>query len=532
MAPELCAHCDVGTPAMPEPASADAGFTDEHRRLFTQWLSGTNFKSVVLREHFTARHRVLQGLADGRSARKLAEDGVGSLTFVQKTRQNYSVDEHGDLHYHARKGKGALLVIPNDEIFDVIVREHNAVHHQGTSKTWYEISSRYHGIPKRAVDWVLQRCMLCHAHRPGPRPAPTQPIPSHHVMERVQMDLIDMRKEPDGKFRWILHIKDHYSRFCMLYPLRHRNEREVMYCFLQWIAVMGPPTILQMDNGTEFVNALLSQVAVQHQILIRHSQAGRPRSQGLVERANGHVRMLIAKWCQRFQERQWARCLPTIAFTCNTSVHASTNKTPFEMVFARKTQWQRVRPPPSPSKAEIQACMPDVSLPRPTSPDAEEDAPLLGPIPPMPPPSSSSPTPTPPPSTPLLSRRRQTSVYPRGTRVSISIAGVDRSPLDPYRLPAVVLSHKRNKGYRVSTAWGILSKRIPARHVLPLPEGYTLPARALTYLHPGMAAKRRIKLADCIQKLQGASAAEETSSRLLPPSFTSMQLPPEAYESS
>lgn len=477
----------------PEPVHVDTGFVYEHRLLFIEWLASTTFKSVVLRKTFEARCEVLCSLATGQSARQIAENSSATMTFVQKTRQNYSLDHRGDLYYHARKGKGALLVIPDDQVFDTIVQEHNALHHQGTSKTWYEVSARYHGIPKRAVDWVLQRCILCHAYRPGPRPAPTQPIPSHQVMERVQMDLIDMRQEPDGKFRWILHIKDHFTRFCMLYPLRHRRERDVLCCFQQWIAMMGPPAILQTDNGTEFVNALLSQVAIQHHILVRRSQPGRPRSQGLVERANGHVRKLIAKWCHQFGERQWARCLPTIAFSCNTSVHASTNKTPFEMVFGRKPQWQRVR-----SASPLDLAPTPQGSPSKRSNDVRPS--------------------TTPPSTP-----RHHPVYTRGCCVSISLTGVDRSPLDVYRFPAVILNHKKHKGYRVATAWGILSKRIAPRHVLPLPEGHRLPARALTYLHPGTRAPH-VSLNDCLQQLHHAHSHEEDMSS------QSMQTPLEAYE--
>ena len=485
---------DEDAQAFCEPVHVDTGFVYEHRLLFTEWLTSTTFKSVVPRKTFEVRSEVLCALAGGQSPRQIAEKGMASMTFVQKTRQNYSLDQRGDLYYHARKGKGALLVIPDDQVFDTIVQEHNALHHQGTSKTWHEVSARYHGIPKRAVDWVLQRCILCHAYRPGPRPAPTQPIPSHRAMERVQMDLIDMRQEPDGKFRWILHIKDHHTRFCMLYPLRHRRERDVLYYFLQWIAMMGPPAILQTDNGTEFVNPLLSQVAIQHHILVRRSQPGRPRSQGLVERANGHVRKLIAKWCHQFGERQWARCLPTIAFSCNTSVHASTNKSPFEMVFGRRPQWQRVR---SASPLDLGPTS-QGSLSKRTD-DLHTATPS---------------------STP-----RHDPVYPRGSCVSISITGVDRSPLDVYRIPAVVLSHKKHKGYRVATAWGILSKRVAPRHVLPLPEGHHLPARALAYLHPGTRAPY-VRLSDCLQQLHDADPHEKDA-----PS-QSMQMPSEAYESS
>ena len=516
------------------------GFTNEHRNLFDEWLVSNTFKSVVIREQYLMRLHVLHALANGHNSRQLLKDGVCSLSFIQKTRQNYSLNERGELYYHARKGKATLLVIPDDEIFDVIVREHNAIHHQGTSKTWYEISRRYHGIPKRAVDWVLRHCLLCHDYRPGPRPAPTQKISSHEVMERVQMDLIDMRREPDRKYRWILHIKDHYSRFCMLYPLRRRRGKHVVRCFLQWIATMGPPMILQTDNGVEFVNALITQVAVQHQILIRRGQSGRPRSQGLIERANGHVRNLIAKWCNRFCENRWSRSLPSIALACNTSVHSSTRRTPFEMVFGRAPSWQRLArlDPLDPTltnmelglEYEQQQSQSSVDTNGPPTP-----SPVRSVVPPMAlsPPSETLPSPPSPPPSPspspsssslrissddpsaLVSQSRKTTSVPivnqepiprevyfrRGTRVSVSLTSVDRKPLDVYRLPALILSHRKNKGYRVCTAWGILSNRVPARHVLPLPEGHPFPARAFRYLQPGRRTPR-VDVSFCMQQLR------------------------------
>ena len=91
--------------------------------------------------------------------------------------------------------------------------------------------------------------------------------------------------------------------------------------------------------------------------------------------------------------------------------------------------------------------------------------------------------------------------FRRGTRVSVSLTGVDRKPLDVYRLPALILSHRKNKGYRVCTAWGILSNRVPARHVLPLPEGHPFPARAFRYLQPGRRTPR-VDVSFCMQQLR------------------------------
>jgi hypothetical protein len=36
------------------------------------------------------------------------------------------------------------------------------------------------------------------------------------AVERVQIDLVDMRHQPDRQYEWILHAKDHCSKFSCL----------------------------------------------------------------------------------------------------------------------------------------------------------------------------------------------------------------------------------------------------------------------------------------------------------------------------
>lgn len=505
----------------------DTGFEEEQRSLFGVWLLSATFKSVVERRVFELRKRVLESFAHGMATKWIQEHLSVSATFVHKTRLYYSLCTDGSLWYHARKNKGALLVVPDDEIFDIVVREHNAIQHQGTNKTWYEVSARYHGIPKRAVDWVVQRCQLCHSHRPGPRPALYQVTSSYDVMERVQMDLIDMRQEPDGKYRWILHIKDHFSRFCMLYPLRRRRGSDVVRRLLEWIAMLGPPGTLQTDNGAEFVNRVIEQVAQQHHIDIRHSQPGRPRSQGLVERANGHVRALLAKWCRRFHTAAWASALPSIALACNVSVHTSTGKTPYEVVFCRKPALRRSVWDASevPEDDDDTAGLPE-AIPAPT--DGTRATPLkprqMDTSVPLPAlagvvcPGAST-EPTSPTQHRLevidavrtrqaqqrqaLEQRQRRRVYPRGTYASVGVHGIERLPLDDYRLPCIVLGHKRGAGYRLSTEWGVLKKRVAERHVMALTEGMHVPEAALIHAQMRRAAPR-VSLKECARRASAA----------------------------
>ncbi|CAF3108300.1 unnamed protein product [Rotaria sp. Silwood2] len=73
-------------------------------------------------------------------------------------------------------------------------------------------------------------------------------------MTRVQMDLIDMRSRPDhvdsGKiFKWIIQLKDHFTKCCWAQPLETKEAREVYSIVRNIFFNFGPPRILQSDNG-------------------------------------------------------------------------------------------------------------------------------------------------------------------------------------------------------------------------------------------------------------------------------------------
>ena len=63
------------------------------------------------------------------------------------------------------------------------------------------------------MTFVLKRCKNCALNRPAAAKAPLVPIVSDRALERLHIDLIDMRHEPSGQFKWILHIKDHFSMY-------------------------------------------------------------------------------------------------------------------------------------------------------------------------------------------------------------------------------------------------------------------------------------------------------------------------------
>ena len=65
-----------------------------------------------------------------------------------------------------------------------------------------------------------------------------------------------MKHEPDRQYKWILHAKNHFSKLSGLWALKSKHAELVAEAIAQWFMLLGPPSIVQCDNGTKFKGAL------------------------------------------------------------------------------------------------------------------------------------------------------------------------------------------------------------------------------------------------------------------------------------
>lgn len=49
------------------------------------------------------------------------------------------------------------------------------------------------------------------------------PIPSSKCNERLQIDLMVLSTSPDDGYKWVLHMKDRFSTYVALHPLRTKE---------------------------------------------------------------------------------------------------------------------------------------------------------------------------------------------------------------------------------------------------------------------------------------------------------------------
>ena len=96
------------------------------------------------------------------------------------------------------------------------------------------------------------------------------------------MDIVDLMRSPvhiyEKTFRYVLVVLD---RYFFLRPLQSKSSAEVATYVVQMFSDVGPPKIVQTDQGTEF-KGVVERVMEKFKIHIIHSRPYHPQSQGKV----------------------------------------------------------------------------------------------------------------------------------------------------------------------------------------------------------------------------------------------------------
>ena len=99
--------------------------------------------------------------------------------------------------------------------------------------------------------------------------------------------------QKDGKtYKYILTVQDIFSRYVWLRPLQGKSSHGVANKLAKLYYEVGPPNIIQSDNGGEFKKAVEKLCKILHVKIIRGSPY-HPQSQGKVERSHRSLRKKI-----------------------------------------------------------------------------------------------------------------------------------------------------------------------------------------------------------------------------------------------
>ena len=151
----------------------------------------------------------------------------------------------------------------------------------------------------------------------------------------LAMDLVNMEKFQVRGYKYLFNAIDMSTRFNYSVALKNKTDAEVLNGFKK-IYNQSKPKAIRSDNGSEFINKKFTDYLEKNGIKQILAEAGKPQSNGLIERANATIKELIQKSLEINPKFDWIKNLDKLIENINNSNHRITGFTPNEIQTAFK----------------------------------------------------------------------------------------------------------------------------------------------------------------------------------------------------
>ncbi|RCN49896.1 integrase core domain protein [Ancylostoma caninum] len=157
---------------------------------------------------------------------------------------------------------------------------------------------------------------------------PLEPFITSKPFEIVCADLLEMSMSTSG-MKYVLVIIDHFSEWLGAYALKDKTAATVATAIFQrWICENGRwPRQIHTDQGKEFVNNVIEELAVVAGIKVSTTKGYNSRENGVSERAIGTIQRMLKKKVELADF--WDAMLPNVVYAYNVTPHKATGESPF-----------------------------------------------------------------------------------------------------------------------------------------------------------------------------------------------------------
>jgi hypothetical protein len=137
-----------------------------------------------------------------------------------------------------------------------------------------------------------------------------------------------------GNLKYVVVAVEYFSKWIEAKPLATITSVTIQKFFWQNIVCrFGVPKAITVDNGTQFDAETFKKFCDQIGTKIHFASVRHPKSNGLVERANGIIMTGIMKLIFNQPRGKWADELIKVVWSHNTTVSRSIGFTPFKLLF-------------------------------------------------------------------------------------------------------------------------------------------------------------------------------------------------------
>ena len=273
----------------------------------------------------------IRKMMDGASS-KISKDP--KVTWVSKNGLlfRYFVNNH-DTYFQ--------LIVPKFYRFDIMRLVHEGIlaGHMGIKRTLNRILSEFYwpGIVSD-VKKFCQSCDICQRtiKKGAVMKAPLQQLPIiDEPMKRVAIDIVGPISPPtERKNRFILTLIDYATRYPEAVALPSIETERVAEALLNIFSRVGIPKEMLTDLGSNFVSDLMKEVCRLLSIKKLTTTPYHAMCNGLVERFNGTLKLMLKRLCQD-KPKSWDKYLNPVLFAYREIPQESLGFSPFELMYGR-----------------------------------------------------------------------------------------------------------------------------------------------------------------------------------------------------
>ena len=236
------------------------------------------------------------------------------------------------------------LMVPQKLTRKVISVAHDGLlsGHCGIKRTLERVLSNFHW--KDVSEDVRRYCKSCdicqktvQKGRQGKAPLQKMPV-IKEPFKRVAVDLVGpITPVSDRGHRYILTVVDYATRYPEAEVLKNIDTISVAEALVNIFCRVGFPDEMLTDQGTQFMSDIMKEVNRLLSIQQLRTTPWHPMCNGLVERFNGTLKMILKRMCAE-RPKEWDRYLPAVLFAYRSSIQDSVGFSPFELLFGRKVR--------------------------------------------------------------------------------------------------------------------------------------------------------------------------------------------------
>ncbi|KAL0154049.1 hypothetical protein M9458_050649 [Cirrhinus mrigala] len=230
------------------------------------------------------------------------------------------------------------LLLPKELQGEVLTSLHDNHGHQGVERTTALIRQRcywpnmWQDIKKWCTE--CERCSVAKASQPRVRTFLGSLLASR-PLEIIAIDFTVLDRASNGQEN-VLVVTDVFSKFTQAYPTPDQRASTVAKILTEkWFYVYGVPKRIHSDQGRSFEGELLRRLCDLYGITKSRTTPYHPEGNGQCERFNRTLHDLLRALPSE-QKRKWPQLLPQLLFAYNTTVHQSTQHSPYELMFGQK----------------------------------------------------------------------------------------------------------------------------------------------------------------------------------------------------